>query len=120
MKRIALTIFAAVLLVTNALKVSAQTEQTREVSGFNSISSSGPFNVHVKIDGTESLKISADEKILSEIETVVEDHKLEIKFKHRHGWGEYENIGKVDVYVTAKSLSGLANAGRVATDSFGD
>jgi hypothetical protein len=82
MKRISNTIFAAILLFAATLTASAQTEESRQVSGFNSIASSGPFNVHVNINGTESLKISASSEIMSEIETVVEDGKLEIKFKH--------------------------------------
>jgi hypothetical protein len=110
MKRLAYTIFAALLVFAATLKASAQSEQTREVSGFNSIGSAGPFDVHVNINGTESLKISASPDIINEIETVVEDGRLEIKFKHHHEWG-HEHTGKVDVYVTAKSLSGLANSG---------
>ena len=99
-----------ILLVIATLKLSAQSEQTRQVSGFNSIASAGPFNVHVKINGTESLKINAGSNIINEIETVVESGKLEIKFKHHHEWN-YENTGRIDVYVTAKSLSALYNAG---------
>jgi len=110
MKRIAYSIFAAMLLIAATLKVSAQSEETRQVSGFNGLGSSGPFDVHVKINGTESLKISAGSDIINEIETVVEDGKLEIRFKHHYG-GDHGNMGKIDVYVTAKSLSSLANAG---------
>jgi len=110
MKKLAYFIFSAALIITAALNVSAQSEMTRSVSGFNKLASSGPFNVHVKIDGTESLKISASQGIINEIETVVEDGKLEIKFKHHYEWN-HDNIGKVDVYVTAKSLSSIINAG---------
>jgi hypothetical protein len=108
MKRIAYTVFAAVLMVAITLKASAQSEETRQVSGFTSIGSGGPFDVHVKINGTESLKIKASPDAIKEIETRVENGRLEIKFKHR---GNDENYGRIDVYVTAKSLSGLANAG---------
>lgn len=101
--------FAAVLLLAATLKVSAQSEESRQVSGFHGIASAGPFDVHVKIDGTESLKISASSDIMGEIETKVEDGKLEIKLKH-HDWGR-NHIGRIDIYVTAKSLSSLANAG---------
>jgi hypothetical protein len=110
MKRASQTILAVILIIAATLKVSAQTEQTRNVSGFSSIASGGPFNVHVKIDGTESLKISASQDVMDEIQTVVENGKLEIKFKNSH-YMNHENIGTVDVYVTAKSLSSLANAG---------
>lgn len=109
MKRIAYTIFAAVLMVATTLRASAQSEESRQVSGFTSIGSGGPFDVHVKIDGTESLKIKGSAEAIREIETKVEDGGLQIKFKHRSG--DHENYGKIDIYVTAKSLSGLVNAG---------
>jgi len=110
MKRIAYSVLTAILFIAAATKVSAQSEQTRQVSGFNSIASGGPFDVHVKIDGTESLKIKAASDIIDEIETKVESGKLEIRFKHHNDWN-HENTGRIDIYVTAKSLSGVANAG---------
>jgi hypothetical protein len=110
MKKIAYSIFALLLIGGTTFKASAQSEQSRSISGFNSIASSGPFDVHVNINGTESLKISANADIINEIETVVEDGKLEIKFKHHTEWN-HNNEGKIDIYVTAKSLSALTNAG---------
>lgn len=110
MKKIVYSAFTVILLITAVLKVSAQSEQTRQVSGFNTIASGGPFDVHVKINGTESLKLKASPDIINEIETVVEGGKLKIRFKHHHEWN-YENTGRIDVYVTAKSLSGVDNAG---------
>jgi Putative auto-transporter adhesin, head GIN domain len=109
MKKIAYSIFALLLLSSATFKASAQSEQSRSVSGFHSISSSGPFDVHVNINGTESLKISASADIINEIETVVEDGNLEIKFKHH--FESHDNSGRIDIYVNAKSLMGLANAG---------
>ena len=99
--------------IAATFNASAQQEQTRQVSGFNSIGASGSFNVHVKIDGTESLKLKGDEAVLKEIETVVENGKLEIRFKKSRGWWNNDNDhhGKIEVFVTAKSLSGLAEAG---------
>jgi hypothetical protein len=109
MKKISLTLLAIILAITATLKASAQTEQTRQVSGFNGIASSGSFSVHVKIDGTESLKISANENIINDIETVVKDGVLRIGFKNNFSW--HNNTGKVEVYVTAKSLATLSNSG---------
>jgi hypothetical protein len=111
MKRIAYTFFAALLTFTASLTASAQSEESRQVSGFNGIASSGPFDVHVNINGTESLKISASSKIINEIETIVEDGTLKIKFKHHDDWTHNDDYGQINVYVTAKSLSSLANAG---------
>ena len=113
MKRFYITMLAAIMGIAATFNASAQQEQTRQVSGFNSIGASGSFNVHVKIDGTESLKLKGDEAVLKKIETVVENGKLEIRFKRSRGWWNNDNDhhGKIEVYVTAKSLLALAEAG---------
>jgi Putative auto-transporter adhesin, head GIN domain len=125
MKSIAYTLFSLVLLMTATLNASAQSSsQTREVSGFNSVASAGPFNVHIKLDGTESLKIDADADIISDIETTVKDGALKIKYKDHEYWNK--NMSKIDIYVTAKSLTGLVNSGSgsikvdglISTDNF--
>jgi hypothetical protein len=110
MKKITYTFLAALLVIATGLKASAQSEETRQVSGFHALASAGPFDVHVNINGTESLKISASSDVIQEIETVVEDGTLKIKFRHHHEWGNDHN-GRIDVYVTAKSLSALVNSG---------
>ena len=96
-------IFASLMGVMGG--VSAQSGQTRSVSGFNSIANAGPFAVHVKLDGTESLKIVGDPSVVSEMETVVTGGNLEIRFRRDHR--EHNFSGRIDVYVTARSLSGL-------------
>ncbi len=112
MKRISIAVLAAIVVITAAFKASAQTEQTRQVSGFNGSGSAGSFAVHVKIDGTESLKLSAPADIINNIETVVENGKLQIRFKRDNERRDREiDHGKIDVYVTAKSLSSLSIAG---------
>jgi len=110
MKRISYTIVAVLLMATATLKSSAQSSESRQVSGFDAIASAGPFDVHVNINGTESLKIEASSDIIKEIETVVEGGKLEIKFKHHNNWN-HDHVGKIDVYITAKALSSLINSG---------
>jgi Putative auto-transporter adhesin, head GIN domain len=90
-------------------RVSAQSTENRSVSGFNSIANAGSFSVHVKITGAESLKITADASIIDEIETVVEGGNLEVRFKHPHEQHHYN--GRVDVYITAKSLNALVCSG---------
>lgn len=121
MKRLICSICAALLFVAAAQNASAQTEETRQVSGFNSIGSAGPFNVHVKIDGTESLRIKADKAVISQIETVVENGKLQIRPKHRDHWdGDEFGNDPINIYVTAKSLSALSHAGSGSIDVDGE
>jgi hypothetical protein len=119
MKKFYSIVCAAIIVVAVAFNASAQSEQSRQVSGFNVIASSGSFEVIVKIDGTESLKLKGDEADLKEIETVVENGKLQIRYKRDHNsWWGNEHHNKVVVYVTAKSLSGatLAGSGSIKID----
>ena len=109
MKKLSILLLSA--FVGLAMSASAQKEENRQVSGFHGITSSASFSVHVKIDGTESLKIVADDKIIDEIETVVKGGQLHIGFKNKINWERHENVGKVDDYVSANSLSSLSNSG---------
>jgi len=111
MKRFFSILCAAAIAVAVTQQASAQKEETRQVSGFNSIASSGSFDVQVKIDGSESLKLVGDEADLKEVETVVEGSKLQIRFKNRHGWWGDSHHHKIEVFVTARSLTGLTVAG---------
>lgn len=95
--------------------VTAQQEQVRSVSGFNSIGNAGSFAVHVKINGSESLKIDgADAETLAKIETNVTGGNLEIRWKK--GSEPHHYNGRIDIYVTAKSLSAISCAGSGSTD----
>lgn len=89
--------------------INASAQESRQVSNFSAIASSGPFNVHIKLDGTESVKVDADADIINEIETVVENNTLKIQFKDRE-W-HHRDIHKAEVYVTAKALNSLINSG---------
>ena len=112
MKRLAFTLLSVMLLSVVTINASAQESsvQKREVSGFNTVASAGPFNVHIKLDGTESVKVDAEANIVGDIQTVVENNTLKIKFKDQE-YRHYNNIRKADVYVTAKSLNALTNSG---------
>jgi len=69
MKKLAFILLSATLLVAATIKASAQdvSTQNRQVSGFSAVSSGGPFNVHIKMEGTESVKVEADTKFINEI-----------------------------------------------------
>jgi putative autotransporter adhesin-like protein len=118
MKRVVFTILSIMLFSAAAIKVSAQESsvQTRQVSGFSAIASSGPFNVYIKLDGTESVKVDADSNIINDIETVVEGNTLKIKFKDSDHQRYEHNVHKAEVYVSAKSLNALVNSGSGSTN----
>ncbi|WP_345950540.1 head GIN domain-containing protein [Mucilaginibacter sp. PAMB04274] len=101
----------AILFMIAGQQASAQktTAQSRPVSSFDKVASAGPFQVQVVLNGTESVRVTGDEDVLQYIETVVEKETLQIRLKKDIKWDR--NIGKVEVYVTAKSLNTLINSG---------
>jgi hypothetical protein len=109
MKRLSYFILSVAILPLATIKVSAQ-GQNRSVSGFSAIASSGPFNVYIKLDGNESVKVDADADVINDIETIVEGRTLEIRFKDDRE-NRHRNIRKADIYVEAKSLDELMSAG---------
>jgi hypothetical protein len=108
MKKSGYIILSIILLSFTAINASAQ-GQSRTVSHFNAVVSAGPFNVHIKINGNESVKVDADADVINDIETVVEGSTLKIRFKDREY--RHHNIHKAEVYVEARSLDELTNAG---------
>jgi hypothetical protein len=109
MKKLNITLLTIALTLIAGF-VFAQTSQNRHVADFDAVSSSGPFSVKVTINGTESVKVEADDDIINEIETVVEDNTLRIRWKQPHD-REHHNIHKAEIYVSAKKLSGIINNG---------
>jgi hypothetical protein len=85
-------------------------DETRDVSNFSGLASSGSYSVYVKIGVKESLRLEGDEDLISKTETVVEDGILHIRTKK-----EFQNRGmnfkSVKVYVTAKELNTLVVSG---------
>jgi len=93
-----------------AFKASAQKDQNRRLSGFTGISNNGSFDVRLKIDGTESVRVESDRDEYDKIETVVEGGVLRIGTKGKLGW--LNGIrGNVTVYVSAKAISSIKNNG---------
>jgi hypothetical protein len=110
MKKILSTTLLSLLLIIGT-RVSAQNNtETRSVSDFNSVASSGPFNVFIKLDGTESLKLTGDEATLKDVETTVKDGALTIRLKKEINWTKSAG-NKTNIYITAKSLKALVNSG---------
>lgn len=109
MKKLSFSLMAVLLLtVSMAFNTSAQTV-TRNVSGYTGISCGGPFNVFIKIDGTESLKLDVDANVVNDIKTEVENGVLKVEFKDH--WRNHRNIKRANIYITAKTLKYLGNSG---------
>ena len=118
MRSMKLTILALAATVGIGASALAQSGQTRDVSNFHGIATGGSFDVHVKIDGTESLRIDAAPEDLKKIETKVVDGilKIEVDEEYRNHNRDNNHFGRVDVYVTAKSLSSLSLGGSGSID----
>ncbi|WP_183561282.1 head GIN domain-containing protein [Mucilaginibacter sp. SP1R1] len=104
----------AIALVTFNTYAQDGTGSNRSVSGFNRVESGGPFNIHIKINGTESLRLDVDADLLDDIKTEVVGGTLKIGFKHNFSF--HRNIKRGDIYITAKSLEGLGNSGSGSTE----
>jgi hypothetical protein len=117
MKTLKIASLALFLIAAVTGKSFAQSEETRSVSNYHGVSTGGSFNVHVKIDGTESLRLKGDADDLRKIETIVENGVLKIRFPKDQEERHY-HTGRIDVYVTAKSLSsvGLGGSGSIDVD----
>ncbi|MEJ6980636.1 head GIN domain-containing protein [Pedobacter sp. P351] len=85
--------------------------EERPVSNFTGISSSGAYDVYVKIGTTEDLRIEGEKDYIKNIETNVENGTLKIRnSKSGSGWS-WTNFGKTKIYITAKSLNNLTLSG---------
>jgi hypothetical protein len=108
MKKIFSFGMALILGVSMAFNASAQTV-SRNVAGYTGISCGGPFNVFIKIDGTESIKLDVDANVVNDIKTEVEDGVLMVEFKEH--WKNHPDMKRANIYITAKSLKYLGSGG---------
>ncbi|HQT24734.1 MAG: hypothetical protein B7X86_16875 [Sphingobacteriales bacterium 17-39-43] len=86
-------------------------DDERPVSGFSGITISGRHNVYITMGNTESLRLEGDATAINEIETKVEDGVLKIRNKKQMNTRSWNNTGKVNIYIQAKSLNNLVLSG---------
>lgn len=126
MKKFRISYVLMALLISGALIGTAFTSatktkqmdssETRQVSGFSGIASSGNFNVKVTMGTTESLKIVADKELLEDIETTVEKNVLTLRHKN-HNFGSRRS--NATIYITAKKLNNISVSGSGTIDIAG-
>ncbi|MFB3881505.1 MAG: head GIN domain-containing protein [Armatimonadota bacterium] len=87
--------------------------EVRSVSGFDRVAVSGPGTLVLVRGNGESLSVEAEDNVLPEIETKVEDGRLEIGF--RRWWPRGIRPTKSIRYqLTARSISAVSTSGSVA------
>lgn len=101
---------------------AATATETRNVPEFTAIAANGSVNISVTQGPVTSVQVTADDKDLPHIETVVESGKrgptLQIRTKRvgggegwGWGWGKNYNTGPVNVVIVMPKLTGIASAG---------
>lgn len=114
MKFINKIFFASMLLIgASLLSAKAYDIVDRHLSGFNSVSVSGSFDVYIVQGSSESVKVEAPSDVMSHIITEVNDGDLRIYNKHDNwNWNDwFGNHKKIAVYVSAKDLNNISLSG---------
>ena len=83
-------------------------KETRQVSGYHAIASSGSWDVMVAYGESNSIQVEGDENLLAYIETSVENGKLSIKSKKN---ANLRSKNKVTIYVSVTKLTGVFLSG---------
>ena len=97
---------AIVMLVLCAASFSAQTKQTREVSGFHSLKVMSAFKVILTMGDKESVVIEAKDDELKKIKTEVKNGVLMVYCE-----GEMRNGGEMTAYINARQLKEIDASG---------
>ncbi|MBV9986578.1 MAG: DUF2807 domain-containing protein [Chitinophagaceae bacterium] len=84
------------------------TKETRPVSGYSAVSSSGAWDVMIAYGESNSIQVEGDENLLPYIETKVEGDKLVIRTTKRVN---LRSRNRITVYVSMTRLAGVAVSG---------
>ncbi len=84
------------------------TKETRSVSGYTAVASSGSWDVMVAYGESNSIQVEGDENLLGYIETSVENATLSIKAKKNVN---LRSKNKITIYVSLTRLTGISLSG---------
>ena len=119
MKSRIITIALLVAFSIGGLNSFAATEkkENRKVSSFSSLSLSISADVYIKQGSKTEVIIEGDANTLENIETVVSQGNLKIKYESR--WSSWSKNKKVKVYVTSPDWEGVSvsGSGNVVSES---
>ncbi|MFM6954036.1 MAG: head GIN domain-containing protein [Sphingobacteriaceae bacterium] len=96
-----------------SLQTAAFCQEERSVADFTGINSGGNFNVYVRLGNTESLRLEGNADVLKEIETEVVKGVLKIQYIAKKRYWDWNSSDKkrVNIYITAKTLTNLGVSG---------
>ncbi|HUL94991.1 MAG TPA: head GIN domain-containing protein [Usitatibacter sp.] len=101
-------IAAAAILLAGAASAADVREETRNVSGFDTVSLAVPIDLEIAQGDAEGLTLQGDAATLAKIEAVVEDGTLRIRTPSHVSASSF---GKVTGRVSLKSVKGLTITG---------
>ena len=114
MKSINKLILAVVLFAGAGLTHAKASEIVdRHLSGFNSVSVAGSFDVFIVQGSSESVKVEAPSDVMDHIITEVNGNELKIYNKRDNwNWGDwFGNHKKIAVYVSIKDVNSISLSG---------
>lgn len=83
-------------------------KETRSVSGYTSVASSGAWDVMIAYGESNTIEVEGDENLLAYIETKVDNGRLSIKSKKNVN---LRSKHKITVYVSVTRLTGVSLSG---------
>jgi hypothetical protein len=123
-KMIMATALLAFVICSGAASAKASASDTTvnvQVQGFTSIKVGGPFEVHISLGATESLKYTAPAYLLPQIIVEVDHGVLKVHRKiNVWGWNLHKlwsennlwnNQDRIVVYITAQQINGFTASG---------
>ncbi len=104
------------LTLSIVLTTYGQTKQNRDVCCFNSVEISGAFNVYLRMGDESAVTVIADEDVINDVITEVDNNVLEVSFD-----GDWWDMGKssddVKIYITLSTVKNLEFSGACVVSS---
>ncbi len=98
------------------LASQAQEKQDRPVSNFSYIEVSGVFKVFIRTGDKAALTIVADDHVINNVETEVDNGVLEIELDSEW-WESNNNIKVLEAYITVTELKGMDISGACVVET---
>ena len=98
-------------LITLVKNNASKLDESRTVSGFSGITSSGSYAIFITMGDKESLLLEGSSEMINQIETKVENGILKIRNKKQMNWRSWNSAEKVSIYIEARTLHGITLSG---------